>query len=247
MKNDLLEYSLQKDRIQNEMIDLMNKKDDFMNIASHELKTPVTSLKAYTQIFKMEAAELGNKKKEMMLEKMDAQINKLTSLINDLLDTSKLREGELIYNRQPVNFNEAVKEAVDEVQRTSSDHKIILENNPAVTVMADKERIGQVISNLLTNAIKYCQDCDIKINTEIRDKKVICSVYDKGIGIAKDQQDKIFERYYRIPGQNLHTYPGLGLGLYISKEIILRHEGEIWVESEPGKGTTFFFSLPVIE
>ena len=247
MKNDLLEYSLQKDRIQNETIDLMNKKDDFMSIASHELKTPVTSLKAYTQIFKMEAEASGDKKKEIMFEKMDAQINKLTSLISDLLDTSKLREGELIYNRQPLKFNEVVKETIDEIQRTSTDHKIILENNPAVTVVADKERIGQVISNLLTNAIKYCQGCDIKVNTELRNNKVICSVHDDGIGIAREEQDKIFDRFYRVLGQNLHTYPGLGLGLYISKEIVLRHDGEIWVESEPGKGTTFYFSLPVIE
>lgn len=186
----------------------MNKKDDFMSIASHELKTPVSSLKANTQIFKMEAEVARDKKKAIMFGKMDAQINKLTSLITDLLDTSKLREGELIYNRQPVQFNEVVKEKIDELQRTSTDHKIILGNNPAVSVVADKERIGQVISNLLTNAIKYCEDCAIKVNTEIRGKKVICSVHDDGIGIPKEEKEKIFDRFYRILGKNLHTYPG---------------------------------------
>jgi signal transduction histidine kinase len=247
MKNDLLQYSLQKDKIQNETLDLVNKKDDFMNIASHELKTPVTSLKAYTQILQLESAASGNKKSEMMLEKMDAQINKLALLISDLLDTSKLREGELIYNRQPVKFDELVTGVIDDIQGTSLDHKIILQANAPALIYADKERIGQVISNLLTNAIKYCNDHDIIVNVNVADKKVICSVHDDGIGIPEDQQDKIFDRFYRVASQNSHTYPGIGLGLYISKEIICRHEGEIWVESEYEKGTTFYFALPVAE
>ncbi len=247
MKNDLLDYSLQKDRIQNETLDLMHKKDDFMSIASHELKTPVTTLKAYTQILQMESIALGEKKREFMFENMDSQINKLTLLISDLLDTSKLREGELIYNRQAFRFNELLKESVDQLQRTNLDNKIILQNNPHVTIMADKERIGQVISNLLTNAVKYCGDCDIIVNAELRNKKLTCSVHDNGIGISKDQHDKIFNKFYRVSGENLHTYPGLGLGLYISREIIQRHNGEIWVESYPSKGTTFYFTLPVME
>ena len=247
MKNDLLQYSLQKDKIQNETLDLVNKKDDFMNIASHELKTPVTSLKAYTQILQLESAASGNKKSEMMLEKMDAQINKLALLISDLLDTSKLREGELIYNRQPVKFDELITEVIDDIQGTSADHKIILQANAPALIYADKERIGQVISNLLTNAIKYCNDHDITVKVNVADKKVICAVHDDGIGIPKDQQDKIFDRFYRVASQNSHTYPGIGLGLYISKEIICRHEGEIWVESEYEKGTTFYFALPIAE
>ncbi|MBA2250439.1 MAG: hypothetical protein H0W12_09635, partial [Chitinophagaceae bacterium] len=247
MRNELLENSLQEERIQKETLDLMQKKDDFMSIASHELKTPVTSLKAYAQILLMESASLGTEKKEMMFEKMNVQIDKLTLLINDLLDTSKLREGELSYNRQPVNFNEVVKEVVDEIQRTSLVHKILLLSNPPVKIFADKERIGQVIVNLLTNALKYCRERDIKVTVEITQKKVICSVTDEGIGIPKDQQDKIFDRFYRVTGKNLHTYSGLGLGLYISKEIIIQHDGEIFVESEPGKETRFYFILPILD
>jgi signal transduction histidine kinase len=247
MKNDLLQYTLQKDKIQNETLDLVNKKDDFMNIASHELKTPVTSLKAYTQILQMQSSAGGNKENEMMLEKMDAQIDKLALLIRDLLDTSKLREGELIYNRQAVKFNELVEEVVDDVQGTSSVHKIILQSNTPALIYADKERIEQVLNNLLTNALKYCNGCDITVNVKIADKKVLCFVHDDGIGIPKDQQDKIFDRFYRVAALNSHTYPGMGLGLYISREIIHRHEGEIWVESEHEKGTTFYFTLPLIE
>ncbi len=247
MKNDLLQYSLQKDRIQNETMDLVNKKDDFMNIASHELKTPVTSLKAYTQILQMEYGAAGDNRNDKMFDKMIAQINKLDLLINDLLDTSKVREGALIYNRRPFAFNEMLKEVIDELQRTSADHKINLQNNPPVILVADKQRIGQVVSNLLTNALKYGPNADILVNAEVSDSKIICSVHDEGIGITKDQQDKVFDRFYRVSGQNLHTYPGLGLGLYISREIIQRHGGEIYVESEPGKGTTFYFTLPVAE
>ncbi|MDQ6843487.1 MAG: ATP-binding protein [Bacteroidota bacterium] len=247
MKNDLLQYSLQKDRIQNETMDLVNKKDDFMNIASHELKTPVTSLKAYTQILQMEYGAAGDNRNDKMFDKMIAQINKLDLLINDLLDTSKVREGALIYNRRPFAFNEMLKEVIDELQRTSADHKINLQNNPPVILVADKQRIGQVVSNLLTNALKYGPNADILVNAEVSDSKIICSVHDEGIGITKDQQDKVFDRFYRVSGQNLHTYPGLGLGLYISREIIQRHGGEIYVESEPGKGTTFYFTLPLAE
>lgn len=247
MKNDLLEYAKQKDRIQNETLDLVNKKDDFMSIASHELKTPVTSLKAYTQILKLQTAASGDKGKEVMLDKMDAQINKLTLLINDLLDTSKLREGELIYKRQLFNFNETLEEISEDIQRGNPGKKIVVQHNVPVTVMGDKERIGQVISNLLINAIKYGGGSPVIVYTKVIEKEIICSVKDEGMGIAKEEQDKIFDRFYRVSGENLHTYPGLGLGLYISKEIIQRHHGRIWLQSEPGNGTIFYFTLPVAD
>ena len=111
---------------------------------------------------------------------------------------------------------------------------------------ADRDRIGQVLSNLLNNAIKYCQNCkQIIVNLESKEEMAICSVQDFGNGIIKTQQDKIFERFYRVTGNNLHTYPGLGLGLFIAKEIIDRHNGKIWFESEEGKGSIFYFSLPI--
>nr|MDQ6889395.1 HAMP domain-containing histidine kinase [Bacteroidota bacterium] len=199
------------------------------------------------QILQMEYGAAGDNRNDKMFDKMIAQINKLDLLINDLLDTSKVREGALIYNRRPFAFNEMLKEVIDELQRTSADHKINLQNNPPVILVADKQRIGQVVSNLLTNALKYGPNADILVNAEVSDSKIICSVHDEGIGITKDQQDKVFDRFYRVSGQNLHTYPGLGLGLYISREIIQRHGGEIYVESEPGKGTTFYFTLPLAE
>ena len=246
MKQDLHKLTLEKDKVQKETLELMNRKDDFLSIASHELKTPVTSLKAYTQLLQMDAIEHADKIRELMLSKMDSQIDKLTSLITDLLDTSKMQNGKLIYNKTFFHLNELIKEIVDEIQVTNVSHKVVIEKNIPLQLYADRERISQVLSNLLSNAIKYCPDCkDIIVKLEKKGEMAVCSVQDFGNGIVKAQQDKIFERFYRVTGNNLHTYPGLGLGLFIAKEIIERHSGKIWFESEEGKGSTFYFSLPI--
>lgn len=246
MKRDLRELTAEKDKVQQETLELMNRKDDFLSIASHELKTPVTSLKAYTQLLQMDAIENADKRRESMLAKMDSQIDKLTSLITDLLDTSKMQNGKLIYNKTFFQLNELIKEIVDEIQVTNASHNITIEKNIPLQLYADRERISQVLSNLLSNAIKYCPDCKkIIVKLEKKGEIAICSVQDFGNGIVKAQQDKIFERFYRVTGNNLHTYPGLGLGLFIAKEIIERHSGKIWFESEEGVGSTFYFSLPI--
>ena len=246
MKRNLRQFAAEKDKVQQETLELMNRKDDFLSIASHELKTPVTSLKAYTQLLQMDAIENADKRRESMLAKMDSQIDKLTSLITDLLDTSKMQNGKLIYNKTFFQLNELVKEIVDEIQVTNASHQITIEKNIPLQLYADRERISQVLSNLLSNAIKYCPDCkEIIVRLEKKGEMAICSVQDFGNGILKAQQDKIFERFYRVTGNNLHTYPGLGLGLFIAKEIIERHHGKIWFESEEGKGSTFYFSIPI--
>lgn len=248
MKDDLRQLTMQKDKARKDTLELMNKKDDFLSAASHELKTPVTSLKAYTQLLQMDAKEAGDAKNEMMLARMDIQIDKLTLLITDLLDTSKINNGKLVYKKNVLKLNDLVKEMVDQMQAVITSHKIIIEKNSPADIYADKERIGQVINNLLTNAIKYCPDCKkLLVNVETNDQSAIFSVKDFGEGIAKEEYDKIFGRFYRISGKNLHTYPGLGLGLYISKEIIEKHHGKIWLESEIGKGSTFYFNLPLYD
>ena len=246
MKNDLQKLTMEKDKVQQETLELMDKKDDFLSIASHELKTPLTSLKAYSQLLHMDSKDSADSKREMMLSKMDAQVDKLTSLITNLLDTSKLQNGKLVYNENVFQLNDLVIEIVDEIQAIASSHQIVIKKNIPAQVNADRERIGQVLSNFLNNAIKYCPDSKkIVVDIENDEEMAICSVQDFGIGIRQDQHEKIFERFHRVSGSNLHTYPGLGLGLFIAKEIIERHDGKIWIESEEGKGSIFYFSLPL--
>jgi signal transduction histidine kinase len=246
MKSDLHQLTMEKDKVQLETLELMHRKDDFLSIASHELKTPVTSLKAYTQLLQLYFKENPDIKRDLMISKMDNQVDKLTSLINDLLDTSKMQHGVLIYHKDLFQLDEVVRKVVDELQLITPSHQIIIERNEPVKLFADRERIEQVLNNLLNNAIKYCPDSKkIIVNLKSNGPMTICSVKDFGNGISKDQQNKIFERFYRITGNNLHTYPGLGLGLFIAKEIVERHYGKLWAESEVGKGSTFSFGLPI--
>jgi signal transduction histidine kinase len=183
-----------------------------------------------------------------MLERMDMQINKLTALINDLLDTSKLENGHLVYNKENFILKDLVSEVIADTKPTSLGHGIILNAKTDAKVYADRDRIGQVVSNFLANAIKYAPD-STKIIVELNRKGnlVRCSVQDFGKGIIVEEQDKIFERFYRISGNNLNTFPGLGLGLFICKEIIENHNGKIGVMSEKDKGSTFYFELPIAE
>jgi signal transduction histidine kinase len=246
MKHDLYEFASQKDKIQKETEDLVYRRDEFFSIASHELKTPVTSLKAYTQLLLMDAEGMGDSQSKNMLERMDLQINKLTALINDLLDTSKIGNGHLIYNNEDFELQDVLSEVVASIQPTALEHELILKNKTSVKVCGDRDRIGQVVSNFIMNAIKYAPDSKkiiIELNKD--NEKVICSVQDFGKGIAPQEQQKIFERFYRVSGNNLNTFPGLGLGLFICKDIIEKHHGKIGVKSEKGKGSTFYFELPL--
>jgi signal transduction histidine kinase len=246
MRDNLQEFTAQKDRIQQETEELIYRRDEFFSIASHELKTPVTSLKAYTQLMLMDSEGFRDQQQKRMLERMDIQINKLTSLINDLLDTSKIENGQLVFNREPFTLNELVNEIVSDMQPISLRQQLVFKNNQPASVYADRERIRQVISNFITNAIKYAGDSKkIIISLERHENTVICSVQDFGKGISKDEQEKIFERFYRVSGPNLNTFPGLGLGLFICKKVIEKHGGKIGVISHPRKGSTFYFELPL--
>jgi signal transduction histidine kinase len=175
---------------------------------------------------------------------MDIQINRLTGLIGDLLDVTKIQSGKMTFNPVNFEFDALVVEMVEEIQHTTSKHEILMELESNTQVFADRERIGQVIVNFLTNAIKYSTDSEhIEVKTFLRENEVLLSVRDFGIGISKDLQHLVFDQFYRVGGKLQHTYPGLGLGLYISAEIIKSEGGKIWVESEEGEGATFFFSL----
>jgi PAS domain S-box-containing protein len=229
-----------------ERIVLEKQKEDFVGIATHELKTPVTSIKAYAQILSRRFDKEGNTAAAKMIEKMDGQLNKLIALIGDLLDVTKIEAGRLQLHEEFYDFNELIKEVAEELQRTTDKHKIIMQLDPVQKIYGDKERIGQVFTNLISNAIKYSPAaCDIIVRSSVKNDKVTICVEDCGVGIAKDHQAKVFERFYRVSGPSGDSFPGLGLGLYISQEIIKRQGGHIWVESELGKGSTFCFTLPL--
>lgn len=225
---------------------LVKQKDDFISIASHELKTPVTSIKAYTQVLYNIFREQEDKTTAEMLAKMDTQIDKLTKLIVDLLDVTKIEHGNLQFRKEHFPFNRLVQDLVEDIQRTAHQHRLTLELAPDISVYGDQDRIGQVITNLLNNAVKYSPDADkVIVRTAIRQGELVFSVQDFGRGLSKKDQVKVFERFYRAGDPRYETYPGLGLGLYISAGIIQRHRGKIGVESKKGNGSTFYFSLPV--
>lgn len=229
----------------NEFKNLVKQKDTFLGIASHELKTPLTSLKLYAQVLEKMLRKSGDEKSAEFAKKMDLQVVKLTSLIGDLLDVTKINSGKIHLNQSCFDFAKLVLETAEEMQMSTS-HKIEIYAKNGGTVFADKERIGQVMINLISNAIKYSPDADrIIIETEKKDNDIIFTVKDFGIGMPEDKKHLAFEQYYRVSGDEQSTFPGLGLGLYIAAQIVERSGGKIWVNSILGKGSTFSFSLPL--
>ncbi len=241
-------YSQQMEREMAERKKLEQQKDEFIGIASHELKTPVTSVKAFTQVLQNRFTKAGDEISASLLMKMDAQLNKLTVLITDLLDVTKIENGQLQFHEEYFDFNEVIEENVEEMQRTTDKHTLSKKLATTKTIYGDRDRIGQVLINLISNAIKYSPQTDeIIVSTKVTKDSVTACVKDFGIGIPKDKQEKVFERFYRAADKSIETYPGMGLGLYISSEIVKRQCGKIWVESTKGKGSSFCFSLPIKE
>jgi len=167
-------------------------------------------------------------------------------LITDLLDISRIQTGKIRITKEPFSLFALVKETVEGIQGTTRIHTIITRQNYEKDIFADRYRIYQVLVNLLTNAIKYSpKGGTIVISTAKKQKEVVISVTDFGIGIDKKYQRKIFEKLYQVTDTKEKTFPGLGIGLFISREIIARHGGRLWVESKKGKGSTFFFTVPI--
>lgn len=223
--------------------ELERRKDDFISIASHELKTPLTSIKGYVYLLKKMRGRrdlnLG------YLDKIDRQLDKLIELIQDLLDLSRIQSGKIEYKIDKFDIGKLVKDVVLDFEKLDNSHKLILKNGVHKKLRGDKERISQVLVNLMTNAIKYSPNGGkVVVSVDNEEKGVRVSVKDFGIGIAPHEVDKIFDRFYRVKDAKGRTFPGLGIGLYISHEIISRHRGKLWVESKLGKGSTFNFRLP---
>ncbi|WP_411274735.1 PAS domain-containing protein [Daejeonella sp.] len=220
------------------------QKDDFISTVSHELKTPVTSIKAFAQFLKRSMSGDENPKNRVMLERMDVQANRLENLIKDLLDISRVDNGKLVFQPETFNFGAMLTELISDLQLITSTHKLIISTNPDILIHTDKEKIIQVITNLVSNAVKYSPDAEkVSIYVSKTDSQLICSVQDFGIGIPKNQHAFIFERFHQVEKADANAGLTLGLGLFISSEIIKRAKGKLWLESEFGKGSTFSFSL----
>lgn len=227
---------------------LEQRKDEFISMASHELKTPITSLKGFLGLLQRLLAPQDDARAHHYLARMDAQIDKLTALINDLLDISKMQEGHLVYREECFAVEGLVQETIESVQETTQTHHLHLEGQSQAAVCGDRDRLGQVLINLLTNAIKYSPQADtVRVRLATEENQVLVSVQDFGVGIAAEHQSKIFERFYQVTDPEEKTYPGLGIGLYIASEIVKRHGGRIWIESQRGDGATFHVSLPLFQ
>jgi signal transduction histidine kinase len=180
------------------------------------------------------------------LTTISKQVSKLTRLISELLDLSRIESGKLELHKTKFNLGDMLEETVEDVRQTTTHHAIIIQNDFEGKIYADKDRLSQVLLNLLTNAIKYSPDADnVEVYVEGNKEFVTIKIKDHGIGIEKKDHLKIFERFYRVEGKSEQTFPGFGIGLFIASEIVQRHNGMLTVESEKNKGATFIISLPV--
>lgn len=224
-------------------------KDEFLAMASHELRTPLTTIKGYAQILTKNAVILSDKKATRAVQAINHQVDVMTRLIQALLDVSRIHSGKLEINLQPLNLASFMSELVSQLQITSGDHQINLNvcSTESVCVQADSERLEQVISNLVNNAIKYSpQSQQIDLAVEVTSSYACIHVTDYGSGIAEEELPLLFDRFYRSPQVRNSNREGLGLGLYICKQIMEASGGEISVKSVPGRGSTFTLNLPCV-
>jgi len=219
------------------------RKDDFLSIASHELKTPVTSLKGALQLLDRKKNDLSNPVIPRLIAQANVSVNKITYLIDDLLNTTRTNEGQLHLNYTEFTISEMLDQCCHHL-RVGGKHELVIQGDRSLKMWADEIRIDQVVVNLVNNAVKYAPDAlTIYLIVEDLGEFIKVSVKDNGPGISSDKVEHIFDRYYRVDYSGAQ-YSGLGLGLYISAEIIKKHRGKIGVDTEVGKGSTFWFTVP---
>lgn len=227
---------------------LAMSKDEFFNIASHELKTPITAMKGYAQFLEKKFSNKREQKSAEMMAKLIDQIDKMISLIREMLDINKIEGGRLVYDKKSLDIDGLLESVVSELRYVTTSHSILKKGKVRVRVLGDAERIRQVVTNLISNAIQYSEPGKkILIEIKMQTNTVVVSVRDWGIGIREDHQQLIFNRFYRTMESTQKYARGFGLGLYISANIIRDHDGRMWVESTVGKGSTFYFSLPLCD
>jgi signal transduction histidine kinase len=220
------------------------KKTEFLSIASHELKTPLTTIKAFTQLAMIEGEALPDNIK-MYLDKIHLQSEKLYKLVQQLLDISKVESGQLDFTMEEVPMHGYIHETVSLIAKSIPTHSIFVEVKEEVTARIDKLRLEQVFSNLLNNAAKYSKEgSPIRVTTSLDQGRMLrVSVTDEGIGMSDQNIKRVFEKFFRAE-EISRSYSGLGMGLYIASKIINAHGGRIWIDSKLDVGSTFYFSLP---
>lgn len=249
-EQELKEYAEELELSNQKLEDANQAKDRFLSIASHELKTPITTIRGQAQLalrrLTKQEGEVNVEDMRRALERIDDQTERLTTLIEELLDVSSIRAGKLALNKRRWDINEICRRVVDDQHLLTGRVIEVALSAKEAHVNVDRDRIEQVLVNLIGNAIKYSPEgSPVRIDVERTWRKVQIRVHDHGRGIPKDQLDKVFDTFYRTPDAEASAKKGLGLGLSISKDIVLRHEGRIWCESTPGQGCTFIVELPL--
>ncbi|GCE17724.1 sensor histidine kinase [Dictyobacter kobayashii] len=243
-------YAQELEATNRQLEDANQMKDRFLSIASHELKTPVTTIRGQAQLMLRRISKHKDEKHmdgvATTLERINDQTSRLTTLIDELLDVSSMRAGKVILNKRLTDVTSLCREVVEDQQLLTERHITFEAPTEPVNMEVDVDRFAQVMSNLISNALKYSPDRSlVEVSIQPETYYVLFSVKDHGRGIAKDQQEHIFETFYRTPDAQASTKRGLGLGLSITKDIVERHNGHIWCESVPGKGSTFFVEIPL--
>jgi PAS domain S-box-containing protein len=227
--------------------EIERRKDDFLSIASHELKTPLTTVKGYVQMMNRFMPEGSSDKFKGIVDKTSMYIDRLNNLITELLDVSRIQTGNIELHKEEFDFDKMVYETVEGMQAANKEHNIIIKGKATNSYVGDESHLIQVLNNLLSNAIKYSPDSrEVLVYLSLVSNYLKVSVIDKGMGINIEDQKRIFERFYRVNDIQQH-FPGMGIGLYICDQIIKNHNGTLWVESEKGRGSTFSFTLPLNE
>jgi two-component system, OmpR family, phosphate regulon sensor histidine kinase PhoR len=221
-------------------------KDDFIGIATHELKTPLTSIKSFVQILQRHHIKTSDERSVFLLDKVSKQIDNMESMMKSFLNVYRVQTGKLELRCENFSLEVLLNDIIETLQYSTDSHKIKRVGKLPGQVFADKDRIGQVVINLITNAIKYSPNGnEIIISVKKTSKEVTISVQDFGMGIPKEQQGRVFDRFFRSKGKKEKKIEGLGLGLYIAHEIVKEHKGKMWVDSTVDKGSTFHFTLPL--
>jgi two-component system sensor histidine kinase/response regulator len=223
------------------------KKDEFISIASHELKTPLTSVKGYMQLAEISVHEDEKENALKFIYQSSNQLNKLNKLVTELLDISKMESGQMDFNFSEIHLGSFLENTLDIFTKSNPEWELVRHGEADFAVVADPIRLEQVVHNFLSNAVKYTRDSKrvhVEVSPDNETNSVKVSVRDEGIGIAPELRERVFDKFFRVE-QTSFKYQGLGMGLYICAEIIRRHSGSYGVESTPGEGSVFYFTLPL--